>query len=137
MGDLLRKTPLLILGLTIAVAISHDLSAENPAERWYDIAVEEENKGSLRDALYAYRRAIEISPEFADAWLKKADILYGWERYQDALSAFIKVIKLSPGNAYSWARKGDVFRAMNKDAEALAAYGESLNILTTSELYKG
>jgi len=64
------------------------------AEAWFMLATAEGRIGNLAAAEKAMRKALEIQPEMAQAWLGLGQCLELQVRYQDACDAYLNALKL-------------------------------------------
>lgn len=94
-------------------------------EEFYDEAVDHVADGNLEAAIEAYRKALEIDPEYADVWEGLSMALADLERYDEAIEAATKVVELVPGEQLSYTnisriyqRAGDVPKAEEWAAKA-------------------
>ena len=71
-------------------------------------------KGKYYLALEAYEKAIELKPDYAEAWNNKGFALGELDRNDEALKAYEKAIELKPDDAETW----------NSRARAYAFKGE-------------
>lgn len=98
------------------------------------------------DALSTYEKAINIRPDYAEAWNGKGKTLYKLKRYEDALAAYDKAIQLKPDYLDAWMGRGftqnnlqryssainsfdKVIQLENKYPEVWTARGDALNNL--------
>ncbi|HWQ19133.1 MAG TPA: tetratricopeptide repeat protein [Methanotrichaceae archaeon] len=102
-----------IVLLAIAVLSATALAQEKTAEDWYKKGIESINGGSSDEAIEAYDRALEINPDYADAWSGKASALASQGKHQEAIAAFDKAIEsydnitgLNPKDADAWYGRG-------------------------------
>ena len=61
--------------LAISMLCVSAMAQENTANDWYKKGIESINRGSSEEAINAYDRALEINPDYADAWSGKASAL--------------------------------------------------------------
>jgi tetratricopeptide (TPR) repeat protein len=81
--------------------------------------------GAFEDAISAYERAIELSPNFSLAYSNLGHVYYSKGNIEDAISLYQKSIKLSESKqeqSISWKRLGDVYQKLGEYEKALAAY---------------
>ena len=70
------------------------------AEQWFEIGMAgDASPETLPDAVDAYRRAIELSPEWVEAHINLGTALYHLERMEEAREAFSRAASLDPRNA--------------------------------------
>ncbi len=70
----------------------------------------------LDEALKAFDKAIELKPDYADAWYNKGIVLSKLNRLDEALKAFDKAIELKPDYADAWYNKACAY-SIKKDKE--------------------
>jgi len=93
------------------------------AEEYFDDANGNLAIGELEQAAAGYRQAVELSPDFFDAWHALCMALVKLEKFPEAIEAGKKALELQPNDqiAYTslsiaYARNGQI-----KEAEAMAA----------------
>ena len=85
-------------------------------------------KGNLEDAAAAFRRAIELYPNFFWSYHKLGDVLTLQEKWDGAMEAFRRAIKLNPQFALSQSNLGDLLMKQGNREEAVAAYKAALQL---------
>ncbi len=80
------------------------------------------------DALNNYKQAIEIKPEYAQAWNGQAKALYELDSYEKALSAYDKAIELEPNYLDSWKGRGFVLNKLKRYQEAIYSFDKALQL---------
>ncbi len=78
--------------------------------------------GSYLEAADRYRRAVQLDPTLAAAWLNLGNSLYFLSRYPESLEAYEAAIRLDPNNASAWQGKGQALMAQNRTEEAQEAF---------------
>ncbi|HEY9651666.1 MAG TPA: serine/threonine-protein kinase, partial [Coleofasciculaceae cyanobacterium] len=73
----------------------------------------------LDDALESYNRAVEIRPEYTEAWSGKGDTLLGLKRYEEALNAYDKAIQIQPNYLDAWNGRGKALNRLQRYEEAV------------------
>ncbi|MFZ2536216.1 tetratricopeptide repeat protein, partial [Methanothrix sp.] len=81
------------LVLAVFSALCLAAAAQETADDWYKKGIESINKGSSEEAINAYDRALDINPDYADAWSGKASALGIQGKHQEAIQAFDKAIE--------------------------------------------
>ncbi len=81
-----------------------------------------------QDALAAYNRAVELKPEYTEAWNGQANSLLELKRYQDALEAYDKVIQLQPSYKEAWNGRGKALDHLQRYEEAIASFDNAIKI---------
>ena len=77
-------------------------------------------------ALKACDKAIELKPDYADAWYNRGVILGKLGRYDEALKAFDKAIELKPDYADACNNRGVSLDKLGRYDEALKAYDKAI-----------
>lgn len=80
------------------------------------------------EAILAYEKAIELSPEYAEAWNGKGIALKRLKEYELAIQAHEKAISLDPLYSRAWNNKGISLRKLNKFEEAIIAYEKAIEL---------
>lgn len=96
-------------------------------------------QGRLKDAVFACDRAVQLAPDYADAWLERGIVLGAGGSSRAARESFERAASLAPGNstalaglASQAARDGDMAAARKAAERALAI--EPTNLIAASAL---
>ena len=84
--------------------------------------------GNDTKALYAFERAIEHEPLYAEAWFAKGATLNHLGEHQKALEAVEKALKIRPEYPEALSNKGVDLWLLGRHQEALEAYEEALTL---------
>ncbi len=111
------------------------LAQEDIAEDWYKKGLELDRNGSWEEAVKAYDKAIEISPNNATYWVAKVPSLNMLEsRYNESLEALNRAIQIDPENPRAWELRGSTLFQMKMYNESLGAYDKAIENI---ERYQG
>lgn len=91
-------------------------------------ALQAMNEGRLEDALRTLDDLVQIAPEFAEGWNKRATVLYLLERYQDSLADVERTLELEPRHFGALSGRGLIYNALGEEAKALEAYERALEV---------
>ena len=80
------------------------------------------------DALAAYNRAVELRPEYAEAWNGKGDTLLALKRYEEARNAYDKAIQFQPDYGEAWIGRGNALNSLQQYKEAINSFDKALEI---------
>ena len=101
------------------------------------------SKGKYDLALKGYEKAIELKPDYAEAWDNKGAALSKLKRYEDALEAHEKAIELKPDLANAWFNKaclyaltGDKDNAIENLSKAIGLDAKYKEIAKSDEDFK-
>ena len=75
-----------------------------------------------------FDKAIELCPDFAEAYNQRAIAFYLQEKYAESLADCRKAVELMPGHFGAWAGLGHCHAHLGNMAEALSAYEKALAI---------
>ena len=103
---------------------SHKSHGEHPHETGIALL----KQGNLDGAAAAFRRAIELNPQFSWSYHMLADILRRQKKSDKALEAVRRAIEINPHFALSYSNLGDLLTKQEKWEEAIAAYGTALEL---------
>ncbi len=115
--------------ITEARAIAQPISTpvNNSAAEWYAFADEIEATDPAA-AENAYRTAIEIAPDFADAHLNLGRLLHAVGAVRDALEEYRTALAIDPSDATTLFNIGVACQDLGRTEEAIAAYKSALEL---------
>jgi tetratricopeptide (TPR) repeat protein len=93
---------------------------------WLAESYSRQSRSELELALRAARRAAETSPRFGFAWVRVAELEFGFGRVLAAREALERGLQLAPRNAQALALRGFLLSAQNRIAEAIAAFDQAI-----------
>ena len=82
-------------------------------------------KGNPKLARKMYNHAVDLSPDFAEAWARSARLALTQKDFNRALNESLKTLALEPRHFYTLWTLGNVFDALDRPDEALEAYREA------------
>jgi tetratricopeptide (TPR) repeat protein/predicted Ser/Thr protein kinase len=80
------------------------------------------------EALKAYQKAIEIKPDYIEAWTEKAKTLSQLKRDREALATYEQAIQVNPEYLAAWIGRGTVLDNLQRDKEALDSFDKAIQI---------
>ena len=87
------------------------------------------SQGKLDEAVAAYREAIRLKPDFAEAHVRLGGLLCDEKRdYPAAEAEFREAIRLKPDLAVAYSDLGTALRKHGKLDEAIAAFRETIRL---------
>jgi tetratricopeptide (TPR) repeat protein len=86
------------------------------------------NAGDNKSSLNILNRVINIYPNYAEAWNKRATLNFMIGRYDESLADIDKVLELEPRHFGALSGRGMIYQAQEKWGDALAAFREALKI---------
>lgn len=85
---------------------------QTTAEERFNEGVALMNQNKYDAALQAFDKAIEINPQYVEAWAGRGWALYGSGKYYETLQAYDQAIELNPYYADAWAGTGFALLAL-------------------------
>ena len=86
------------------------------------------NYSTYRKALQSFDRVIEIAPEFAEGWNKRATLYYHIKEYRRSINDIKETLRLEPRHFGAWSGLGLVSIEQENYSGALAAFKKALSI---------
>lgn len=81
-----------------------------------------------QEALTSYDKAIELKPDYYEAWNNRGNALGELERHEEALTSYDRAIELKPDSYSVWHNRGNVLGDLERCEEALTSYDKALEI---------
>ena len=75
-----------------------------------------------------YTGAIELKPDYEEAWNNKGNALYSLGKVDDAIKCYDKAIEIHPEYAEAWNNKGTALKKKGLEDEALRCYNRAIEI---------
>ncbi|MGI2902119.1 tetratricopeptide repeat protein [Tolypothrix sp. VBCCA 56010] len=82
----------------------------------------------LDKVIAVYRKAIQLNPNDADAYVPLGNVLYYQNKLEEAIAAYREAIQLNPNYALAYNNLGNALYYQNKLEEAFAAYREAIQL---------
>lgn len=98
------------------------------ARKEYEEALQELAKKRLEQAVVHLRKAIEIYPNYDDAYLQLAMVHLGQKAFADAQRVLDRALQANPQNARAYALLGGLYRQQNHLPESRRALERSLSL---------
>jgi tetratricopeptide (TPR) repeat protein len=86
------------------------------------------NDQDYNQAYRAFGRVVQLAPNFAEGWNKRATALYLLGRYDDSIKDITKVLELEPRHFGALSGLGLCNAQLDKEKEALDAFEKALTI---------
>ena len=86
------------------------------------------NRRDFEHALKHFHRAVELDPEFAEAYNQRAIVYYLQERYEQSVEDCRAAVARMPCHFGAWAGMGHGYAHLGRHAEAVRSYEKALQI---------
>lgn len=90
--------------------------------------IEHMNQGNHNAALKAFDDVVEVAPDFAEGWNKRATLHYLMGNYEESLEDIARTLELEPRHFGALSGRGLVYTKLDKLDRALAAYEAALEV---------
>lgn len=102
------------------------MSQSTDPQHWFRLGKERARSGALEDALDAYRKAVHLKPDYAEAWSNLGGVLGALGLPDEEIEAYRRGVAANPGLAPIWSNLGDALRKNRRYAEAETACREAI-----------
>jgi tetratricopeptide (TPR) repeat protein len=103
-------------------------SGDPQIDRLYRTGVEQMNGGEWRKAIATFTRIIELKPDFAEGWNKRATLYFLAGEYHKSLADCAQVIKRNPYHFGALAGYGQIYLRLEDYARALDYFRRALEV---------
>lgn len=94
----------------------------------YKEGISHTRAGRFEQAVESYQKAIELNPQYAEAYHELGYALFKLGKYNESLEASVKATKLRPKNAETYRNLGDTYKALNQIDKACESYTKAKNL---------
>ena len=84
--------------------------------------------GRYPEAIAAYQQAVQLKPDYHQAWSNQGSALFHLQRYPEAISAYNRALGIHPDYPEAWNNKGGALSKLGQYEEALAAYERAVEL---------
>ncbi len=91
------------------------------------LALDAQQRGDLFGAFALFDAIVNLKPDFAEGWNRRATVLYQLGRYEDSRKDAEKTVELEPRHFGALSGLGLIATAKNDDDAALAAFERALS----------
>lgn len=104
------------------------MGASLNSEDYFSRATDFYFKGEYELALKSIEKAIELKPDYIDAWVNRALLLDNLGQYELALKSTEKAIELKPDYIDAWMNKGIILGNSDRNDEALKVFEKIIEL---------
>jgi predicted O-linked N-acetylglucosamine transferase (SPINDLY family) len=87
-----------------------------------------QQQGQLERAIELFGKCVELAPDRAEAYYKRANVLNGLGRLEPALENYDRAITLNPSYTYALCNRGSVLERLGRRDEALASFDRAIEL---------
>lgn len=82
----------------------------------------------LKKAIKDYNKAIEIKPDYAEAYNNRANSYFDLEEFDKAISDYTSLIKIMPSNYYAYFNRANAYSQLFNYDSAVADYTKAIEL---------
>jgi glycosyltransferase involved in cell wall biosynthesis len=94
----------------------------------FDLGYFHFQRGEYEKAIEHYKKAIQLKPDYVDAFFGLGEIYASQERYEEAVGANRKILGISPKNAAACYNLGELYMGLKRYREAEEMYKKALEL---------
>ncbi|MBD2430490.1 tetratricopeptide repeat protein [Fischerella sp. FACHB-380] len=79
-------------------------------------------------AIASYDKAVEIKPDYQEAWFMRGIALFQLGRYEEAIASYDKAVEIKPDYQEAWYIRGIALFQLGRYEEAIASYDKAVEI---------
>jgi tetratricopeptide (TPR) repeat protein len=103
-------------------------SGDPKVERLYRTGIEQMSSGDLRKGITTFTRVIELKPDFAEGWNKRATLYFLAGEYRKSLADCAQVIKRNPYHFGALAGYGQIYLRLEDYDRSLEYFQRALEV---------
>lgn len=116
---------IILIGLIIC---GQATAAGLTVDDYYNQGVFYDNLSQYTEAIASYDKALEINPNYSEAWNNRGTALSGLGNYTDAVVSYDKALKIDSNYSKAWNNRGIALYNLGKYNDAVASYDKALEI---------
>ena len=91
-------------------------------------ALEAMSQNRYQDSLDILANIVEIAPDYAEGWNKRATVLFLMQRYRESIKDVERTLALEPRHFGALSGLGLIYTALDQEAKALTAFERALAV---------
>ncbi len=115
-------------GITQVKPELHPKTVQLTAEEWFNSAYNKGESGDYQGAIADYNQAINIKPDYADAYLNRGNAKKNLGDKQGAIADYNQAINIKPDYADAYNNRGIAKKNLGDKQGAIADYNQAINI---------
>lgn len=102
--------------------------AQTTKDEFVQLGLKQEDRQNYDEAIVLYNKALDLDPNFSNAFTHRAASYFGKKDYVTALADVNKAIVLDPQSVIAHHRKGLILKEQGKYDEAVAEYNKAIEL---------
>ncbi|NCR16547.1 MAG: tetratricopeptide repeat protein [Microcystis aeruginosa LL13-03] len=107
---------------------SPSLDPVRASQLWHEKGLIHAMGKEYEQAIASYDRALEIKPDFHEAWNNRGNALGNLGRYEQAIASYDQALEIKPDKHEAWYNRGVALDDLGRYEEAIASYDQALEI---------
>jgi tetratricopeptide (TPR) repeat protein len=126
---LCRSYIITLLTVVAVFFLSPYIYAQKPtAKTFFEIGVKKSENAEYSEALDAFKQAIKLKPDYAEAYYNLGHIYFNLHRYTEAADAYKAAVKAKPAYVEAYISLGIVSSMLSRYDEAIEALKKAVKI---------
>lgn len=128
-----RTLAVIVLAAASLLAYNYRADAPDRARAELALGVEKLNPGAYEEAMAHFNRALQIWPDYGDAYLNRAVAEHDVRQPAAALADLDRALDLDPDSTRAYNERGQIFLENGDAPKAIAEFSRSLRVTPTVE----
>ncbi len=111
-----------------AATNSMDNADSDEAQALFNQGKQQDMKGNLLGAIAYYDQALQIQPDYHQAWNNRGNALSDLGQFEQAIGCFDQALKIQPDVHQAWYNRGNTLSYLGQFEQAIASYDKALQI---------
>ncbi|MTJ15857.1 tetratricopeptide repeat protein [Dolichospermum sp. UHCC 0299] len=112
--------------LEIIDIIEHEIDDEQKAKLFFGLGNLQGVRKDYEEAISSYDKAVEIKPDYYEAWYNRGISLGNLGRYEEAISSYDKAVEFKPDYHQAWNNRGISLGNLGRYEEAISSYDKAV-----------
>ena len=95
---------------------------------WFEQGYQKVINGDFIGAIASYDRALEIKPDYHQAWYNRGVALDNLGKYEKAIASWDRALEIKPDLHEAWNNRGNALLNLGRFEQAIASYDRALEI---------
>lgn len=130
----LKKELRLVAGDTKRQGEYADAIKDLSAADWFDKGLSFQKSNNYKNAIAAYTNAIELKPQYVQAYNNRGLAEIDLGNYQQAIDDYNKAIELNPKEANAFNNRGNAYKDLGNNQQAINDYNKTLELSPEDEM---
>jgi len=124
------KTKAILMLWLLSAVFFISANGQQTVEDWLTRGNTFLDQNNYNEAIQAYDEAINLKPDYPEAYYNKANAFEKQNKYEDAIQTYDKAIEINPNFALAWRSKADDLKYLGRNDEAAKAREKATELAT-------